>query len=361
MKRAIAFVAVAVVSPVPALVGEHTTAAPAALSAARNPGQGRGPGARTRTKENTSIACLSRFWPSAGSATSRSWCSTMARPTGLANSRNPCRTTDCGSSRVRENRRRVGWASRAPASSSAMLPAATILVFVDADVVLSRLRARRDGSRAGRSRPGVSLPSAASGLVVGAARPATAAVDLADLPAASIGGNLPHPSLAAANGQLSPYVGRRTTVRGATRPFVVRSSRTSHCYVRSSDPADEERWSTARPWRPAGCTTDLARCRRLREVLWSAFGSPAGAGCVVGTLGVLYVLPPVAALRGSRVGLIAYAAGVSGRVVSARRTGGRVWPDAFLHPLSVIAFGGLTARSCWGHRNRTLSWKDRRL
>jgi hypothetical protein len=78
--------------------------------------------------------------------------------------------------------------------------------------------------------------------------------------------------------------------------------------------------------------------------LWSAFGSPTGAAVVMGALGVLYVVPAAAALRGSKAGVVGYAAGVAGRVVSAQRTGGRVWPDAFLHPFSVLAMMGLTAR-----------------
>jgi hypothetical protein len=93
--------------------------------------------------------------------------------------------------------------------------------------------------------------------------------------------------------------------------------------------------------------------------LWSAFGSPVGAAVVTGSLCVLYVLPPVAALRGSRAGTVGYAAGVAGRVVSARRTGGRVWPDAFLHPFSVLALAGLTARSVRAKRTGTVTWKGR--
>ena len=49
--------------------------------------------------------------------------------------------------------------------------------------------------------------------------------------------------------------------------------------------------------------------------LWSAFGSPGGALAVCGLLGLTYVVPPLAALRGSRVGLVGYTAGVAGRVV----------------------------------------------
>lgn len=113
----------------------------------------------------------------------------------------------------------------------------------------------------------------------------------------------------------------------------------------------------------------LARCRMyagwpaLRDgygkSLWAAFGSPAGAVAVTGGLVFVYVLPPLAALRGSRAGLVGYAGGVASRAVTARATGGRAWPDALAHPASVLAFAHLTARSLWMHRRGRLSWKDR--
>jgi hypothetical protein len=115
--------------------------------------------------------------------------------------------------------------------------------------------------------------------------------------------------------------------------------------------------------------TTLATCRMydgwpaLREgytkSLWSAFGSPAGAVGVVGALGLTYVLPPLAALRGSRVGLLGYAAAVTGRVVVGRRVGARVWPDAFAHPASVVTLGWLTARSLLDHRRGELTARGR--
>jgi hypothetical protein len=117
--------------------------------------------------------------------------------------------------------------------------------------------------------------------------------------------------------------------------------------------------------------TDLATCRMydgwpaLREgyakSLWSAFGSPAGAAGVLGVLGVAYVLPPLAALRGSRAGLAGYAAAVAGRVVTARRTGGRAWPDALAHPASVVAFGVLLADSWRRRRSGGLTVRGRPL
>ncbi len=117
--------------------------------------------------------------------------------------------------------------------------------------------------------------------------------------------------------------------------------------------------------------TGLASCRMyegwadLRQgygkSLWSAFGSPAGAAAVVGALGVAYLLPPVAALRGSRAGLLGYAAGVAGRALAARRTGSRVWPDSLAHPASVATFGWLVASSLRRHRAGTLTARGRRL
>jgi hypothetical protein len=117
--------------------------------------------------------------------------------------------------------------------------------------------------------------------------------------------------------------------------------------------------------------TRLATCRMydgwagLREgyakSLWSAFGSPAGAAAVAGALGVAYVLPPLAALRGSRAGLVGYAAAVTGRVLAARRTGSRVWPDSLAHPASIVTFGALMAHSVHRHRAGTLTVRGRRL
>jgi len=95
--------------------------------------------------------------------------------------------------------------------------------------------------------------------------------------------------------------------------------------------------------------------------LWSAFGSPAGAAVAVSALTLVYVVPAVAALRGSRIGTAGYAAGVAGRVLVARRVGGRAWPDSLAHPLSIAAFGYLTAASVRRRAAGTLRWKGRAL
>jgi hypothetical protein len=93
--------------------------------------------------------------------------------------------------------------------------------------------------------------------------------------------------------------------------------------------------------------------------LWAAFGSPPRAAGVLALLGLAYVLPPLAALRGSRVGLAGYGAGVASRIIAARRTGGRALPDALAHPLSIITLGYLTADSWRARRAGTLTWKSR--
>jgi hypothetical protein len=66
-------------------------------------------------------------------------------------------------------------------------------------------------------------------------------------------------------------------------------------------------------------------------------------------------------LRGSRAGAAGYLAGVASRVVAARRTGGRMFPDAFAHPVGVALFGYLTAASIRDRRRGRLRWKGRRV
>lgn len=115
----------------------------------------------------------------------------------------------------------------------------------------------------------------------------------------------------------------------------------------------------------------LASCRmysswpELRDgygkSLWAAFGSPAGAVGVVTGLALAYVLPAFAALRGSRLGALGYAAGVASRAVAARASAGRAWPDALAHPASVVTFGYLTLRSVRERRRGTLQWKGRAI
>nr|WP_101830905.1 glycosyltransferase family A protein [Frankia canadensis] len=91
----------------------------------------------------------------------------------------------------------------------------------------------------------------------------------------------------------------------------------------------------------------------------AAGGSAAGSAAQVGLLWWLFVLPAVAALRGRRAGMVGYLAGVAGRLVTARRTGGRRWPDAAAHPVSIVLVGYLTALSWWRRRRGSARWKGR--
>jgi cellulose synthase/poly-beta-1,6-N-acetylglucosamine synthase-like glycosyltransferase len=95
--------------------------------------------------------------------------------------------------------------------------------------------------------------------------------------------------------------------------------------------------------------------------LWSATGNPVAALVLGAGLAWLYLLPPLAAVAGSRAGAVGYGAGVLSRVVAARHTGGRVWPDAFAHPVSVGLLLSLIARSWRARRRGLLEWKGRSL
>jgi hypothetical protein len=116
---------------------------------------------------------------------------------------------------------------------------------------------------------------------------------------------------------------------------------------------------------------DLAACRMYegwaelsagyRKSLWAAFGPAPASAAVAGLLALAYVVPPLAAVAGSRVGLVGYAAAVVSRVLAARRCHGRAWPDALAHPASVTVLLGLLGASWRGHRRGELTWKGRRL
>lgn len=92
--------------------------------------------------------------------------------------------------------------------------------------------------------------------------------------------------------------------------------------------------------------------------LWAAFGSPAGAVGAGLLLTVVHVVPAAAALGGSRIGVLGYAASLTSRVLVARRTGGVV-ADAWAHPISVLALLTLTGDSWRRRRQGTLRWKGR--
>ncbi|TCB97919.1 glycosyltransferase [Micromonospora zingiberis] len=121
----------------------------------------------------------------------------------------------------------------------------------------------------------------------------------------------------------------------------------------------------------------LASCRmydtwpQLRDgytkSLWATFGHPSAAALVLTVLLLLYTAPPLVAVTAllagapalAGVAFLTYLMGVAGRVVSARATGGRAWPDALSHPVSVAVLGWLTLRSYHLRKRRRLSWRGR--
>ena len=176
------------------------------------------------------------------------------------------------------------------------------------------------------------------------------------------------PALVAANGQL--LVCRQRAYRTAG----------GHAVVRDAVLDDVE---LARAFKRAGLRvaladgTDVATCRMYRNFaevrdgysksLHAVARGPVGRAGIGALLVWLYVVPPVAAIRrlagGDRspvVPALGYAAGVAGRIVSARRTGGRS-ADAVAHPVSILAVVGLGLRSSVLRRTGRLSWKGRAL
>jgi hypothetical protein len=173
----------------------------------------------------------------------------------------------------------------------------------------------------------------------------------------------PRPSLAAANGQFLVI----------TRPAYRRAG--GHAAVRGEVLEDI---ALLRAVKRAGgrggpvAGARLAACRMydgwpaLREgytkSLWASVGgTPAGGLAAAAVLTAVGIVPAAAAVRGSRAGLVGYAAGVAGRAVTAAVTGGRAWPDALAHPVSLLLLDALMLRSVRGHRRGNLTWRGRPL
>jgi GT2 family glycosyltransferase len=244
---------------------------------------------------------------------------------------------------------------RGPDPGRSRMP--SVLVFVDADVFLSRnavaatVAALRDsGLDLLCPYPRQVAVSASERLV----QPLLAWSWLTTLPLRRAESS-PRPSLSAANGQLlavDTAAYRRAGGHASVRAEMLEDIALLRAVKRSGG-----RGTVADG-------THVASCRmydgwpELRDgyakSLWSAFGSTTGAAAVVGALVLTYVVPPAAALRGSRAGLVGYLAAVTGRVVVGHRVGSRVWPDAFAHPASVLMFARLSALSLSRHRRGTL-------
>ena len=164
----------------------------------------------------------------------------------------------------------------------------------------------------------------------------------------------PRESLSAANGQLLA-VRRSTYVRAG-----------GHAGVRAAVVEDVELLKAVKRVGGRGGVVDgtaLATCRMydgwdelVAGYTKSLHTVPMATSIV---LAGLYVIPAIAALRGSRAGQAAVVAGIAGRAVTARRTGSRVWPDSLAHPVSVALLLWLTGRSHVARRRGSLTWKGR--
>lgn len=120
----------------------------------------------------------------------------------------------------------------------------------------------------------------------------------------------------------------------------------------------------------------IAQCRMYHSTedvvngytksLWSAFGSPAGSVAANGLLALSYIAPPLGMLTSPKkstrvIGSVGYSAGVLSRVLVAKRTQGKAFPDSLAHPISIAAFIGLTALSWSRHLRGSNTWKGRSL
>jgi hypothetical protein len=249
-------------------------------------------------------------------------------------------------------------------------PAATALVFVDADVVLAPYAVaaavtelRAAGATLLSPYPRIVVATAADRLV----QPLLQWLWLTFLPLRAMERS-PRPSLAAAGGQFLVLDRAGYTAAGG------------HAAVADRILEDVE---LARAVKRAGGRialadgSRLASCRmyddwpQLRDgyskSLWASFGHPGAAAAVVTLLLLLYTAPPLVALVGllagapavAAVALVGYLLGVAGRVLTARATGGRWWPDALVHPVSVVILGWLTLRSYHLRKRRRLTWRGR--
>ncbi|MGY1724150.1 glycosyltransferase [Blastococcus sp. SYSU DS0533] len=171
----------------------------------------------------------------------------------------------------------------------------------------------------------------------------------------------PRPSLAAANGQFlvvrrGAYAraGGHAAVRGEVLEDIALLRAVKRAGGRGV-PIDGSRLAACRMYEGWAAVRD-----GYAKSLWASVGgTPAGALAAAAALTAVYVIPPLAAVRGSRAGLVGYLAGVAGRVASARVSGGRAWPDALAHPVSVLALDALVLRSVRERRRGTLRWRGR--
>lgn len=124
-----------------------------------------------------------------------------------------------------------------------------------------------------------------------------------------------------------------------------------------------------------GCVIDgsaLATCHMYRtdkqliagysKSLWKAFGGIFGSIAINLLFIFVYVFPLYGFFSNqpwlAAIGLLS---GTLGRVISARASGSRIFPEALLHPLSIIIFSWLNFVSWSRHLRGINTWKSREL
>ncbi|MDG4840665.1 glycosyltransferase [Micromonospora sp. WMMD967] len=249
-------------------------------------------------------------------------------------------------------------------------PDVTALVFVDADVVLAphAVAAAVTELRAARATllspyPRIVVATAADRLV----QPLLQWLWLTFLPLRAMERSS-RPSLAAAGGQFLVLDRAGYTAAGghaAVADKILEDVELARAVKRAGGRialADGSRLATCRMY------DDWPQLRDgYSKSLWASFGHPGAAAAVVAALLLLYTAPPLVALVGlaagapgvAAAGLAGYLLGVVGRVLTARATGGRWWPDALAHPVSVVVLGWLTLRSYHLRKRRRLTWRGR--
>lgn len=264
----------------------------------------------------------------------------------------------------------TGWLGKPHACAHLAAHArGAILVFVDADVVIAPhgLAATVALLRAA----GADLVSpyprvAADGWLARLVQPLLQWSWLTFLPLGAVEAS-PRPSLAAAAGQLLAVDARAYRHAGGHRAVageVVEDVALARAVKAAGGRvclADGSAIATCRMYGSAGELVD-----GYAKSLAVAFGPPPAAAAVMAALAWVYAWPPVAAAYGvarrrwgrAVAGMAGYLAGVAGRAVAARATGGRV-ADAWAHPASVAALAALTAESARRRRAGTAAWKGR--
>jgi hypothetical protein len=230
-----------------------------------------------------------------------------------------------------------------------------VLVFVDADVVLEPDAVA--GAVALLRSAGVALLSPYP-RIVGAGRLVQPLLQWSWLTFLPLRGmeRSPRPSLAAAGGQwlVVDRAGyRQAGGHAAVRGDVLEDIGLARAVKRAGGRialADGSRLATCRMY-----TSWSELADGYGKSLWASFGSAAGAAAVVALLLLLYALP----LALLPVAPAAYLLGVTGRMISAIATGGRAFPDAFAHPVSIVLFAWLVARSFHLRRRGRLTWRGR--